>query len=191
MKRGRIVIISGPSGSGKTTLHKKLLLSRKLKNILVKSISATTRRPRAGEKPGRDYFFLTRERFLARRKKGYFLEWQKVFDRYYGTPEQYVKKLLKTGKNVLLCIEVKGAKVVARKYPEALRVFIRAPSWAMLKKRLMARGTENSRALELRLKTARQEMKEARNYNYIVVNADFKQAIKELESIVLKELTTV
>ena len=102
MKIGRIIIISGPSGSGKTTLYKKLLASRKLKDKVVKSISVTTRSRRSGEVDGRDYIFLKSEEFLQKREKGYFLESQKVFDSYYGTPAENVKKLLQAGKYVLL-----------------------------------------------------------------------------------------
>src|SRR5689334_16611038 len=112
MSSGRIIIISGPSGSGKTTLHKKLLASRRLKGKVVKSISATTRPRREGEIDGRDYIFLNQDDFVKKQKTGYFLESQKVFDYYYGTPAQNVEALLKKGKYVLLCIDVKGAKVV-------------------------------------------------------------------------------
>src|SRR5881392_3567491 len=108
MAKGKIIIISGPSGSGKTTLHKMLLESTKLKEKLVKSISVTTRPMRGGEKEGRDYIFVSVLKFQYKIKAGHFLEWQKVFDNYYGTPKKNVRDLLKAGKNVLLCIDVKG-----------------------------------------------------------------------------------
>jgi guanylate kinase len=104
MAKGRIVIISGPSGSGKTTLHKMLLESPLLRGKLVKSISATTRPNRPGEKNGRDYLFISVKMFLYKINAGQFLEWQKVFDNYYGTPKKAAKELLSTGKHVLLCI---------------------------------------------------------------------------------------
>ena len=188
MRKGKIIILSGPSGSGKTTLHKKLLASKKLKGKLVKSISATTRPRRSREKNGRDYLFLTLKQFLDKIRRGYFLEWQKVFDHYYGTPRNYVEKLLKKGKNVLLCIDVKGAAVVRRACPEAVTIFIKAPALSILKKRLMARGSESKEDLRLRLKTARQELLEAKKYQYVIVNDDLRRSLKELESVVCLEI---
>lgn len=191
MTKGKIVIISGPSGSGKTTLHKKLLLSNKLKDKLVKSVSATTRPPRSGEKDGRDYLFLNAEQFLAKKRTGHFLECQKVFDNYYGTPKKAVEQLLKKGQNVLLCIDVKGARTVARRYPDAIKIFIKVPSLTLLKKRLMSRGTETRNDLRLRLETARKEMREARHYNHTVINNDLFRALKKLEILILKELQKI
>lgn len=188
MSRGRVVIISGPSGSGKTTLHQKLLLSRLFKGKLVKSISATTRPKRLGEKNGRDYLFISRKDFLAKRRAGYFLEWQKVFENYYGTPQKNVNALLERGKHVLLCIDVKGAKVVRRKCPDAVTVFIKAPSWPALKKRLKSRNSENRNELQLRLRIAKQEMQEAEKYKYVVVNDVLSLALKKLKSIIAEEI---
>lgn len=188
MRRGKIIIISGPSGSGKTTLHKKLLASRALRSKLVKSISAATRPRRLGEKNGRDYLFLTLKNFLDKIRRGYFLEWQKVFDHYYGTPRNYVEKLLKAGRDVLLCIDVKGAAVVRQAYPEAITIFIKAPSAAILKKRLMTRGSENTADVRLRLKRARQELLEAKNYQYVIVNDNLERSLKELEAAVCLEI---
>ena len=188
MRKGKIIIISGPSGSGKTTLHKKLLASKKLKAKLVKSISATTRPRRSNEKNGRDYLFLTPKQFSDKIQRGYFLEWQKVFDHYYGTPRNYVEQLLKKGKNVLLCIDVKGAAVIRRASPEAAAIFIKAPALAILKKRLLARGSESKEDLRLRLKTARQELLEAKRYKYVIVNDNLERSLKELVSVVCPEI---
>ena len=184
----RIVIISGPSGCGKTTLHKALLASTALKGRLVKSISATTRPKRPGEKPGRDYLFLSTKIFEKRIKKGYFLEWEKVFDHYYGTPKTQALNLLKKGINVLLCIDVKGASTVAREFPGALKVFIKAPSMKILAARLKTRGSESKESLDLRLRVARKELKEAKNYDHVVINADLNKALDELQQIVCHEL---
>src|SRR3989338_6159784 len=112
MSKGRIIIISGPSGSGKTTLHQRLLLSRRLKKKLVKSVSVTTRPKGPGEKHGCDYLFVSQETFRRRKKTGYFLEFKKFFGNYYGTTQKAVDRALKSGKNVLLCIDVKGAREV-------------------------------------------------------------------------------
>lgn len=189
MYKGKIIIISGPSGSGKTTLHKKLLLSRRFQEKLVKSISATTRPKRPNELHGRDYLFFTKKDFFRAKRVGHFLEWQKVFDNYYGTPRHNVEKLLKQGKNVLLCIDVKGAKVIARHFPEAVRIFIKAPSLAVLKKRLQLRGSETKKDLMKRLAIAKSEMREAKKYDYIVENQNLSNATKRLKDIVSKELT--
>ena len=190
MPSGKIIIISGPSGSGKTTLHKKLLESNRFKGQLVKSISATTRPRREGERNGRDYLFLTTKQFEHKIKAGHFLEWQKVFDFYYGTPKKNIKTLLKEGKSVLLCIDVKGAAVIRRDFPEVVSIFIQAPSFAVLKKRLLTRGTETKEGIAVRLDIARDELEEAKNYNYILVNDDLSEACRKLEDIIEKELTT-
>jgi guanylate kinase len=184
----RIVIISGPSGCGKTTLHKALLESPALKGKLVKSISATTRQKRPGEKSGRDYLFLSTKMFEDRVKKGYFLEWEKVFDHYYGTPKKNALDLLKKGINVLLCIDVKGARTLRREFPQALKIFIKAPSMKILEARLKARGSESKGSLHKRLKVARQELKEAKYYDHVVINADLNKALEKLQKIVCGNL---
>ena len=123
--RGKIFILSGPSGSGKTTLHNKLLKSRRLKGKLIKSISMTTRPRRSGEVNGRDYFFTSKKKFFEKRSAGHFLEWKKVFDNYYGTPKRNVERTLKTGKSILLCIDVKGANAVRRRKKGAIGIFVK------------------------------------------------------------------
>jgi len=186
--KAKIVIISGPSGCGKTTLHKALLVNPLLKGKLVKSISATTRHKRPGERQGRDYLFLNAKVFEERIRKGYFLEWEKVFDQYYGTPKTQALNLLKKGINVLLCIDVKGARTVAEEFPQALKIFIKAPSMKVLEARLKARGSESQESLALRLKVAREELKEAKSYDHVIVNADLKKALGSLQKIVCQEL---
>lgn len=188
MINGRIVILSGPSGSGKTTLHQKLLQSPAFKGKLVKSLSATTRLPRAGEKNGRDYLFLSKEEFIEKQKRGDFLEFMQVFENYYGTPKDKVDAALKKGKSVLLCIDVKGAKVVSSKYPDAVKVFVKTPTLADLKKRLSKRGTESSKDLELRFKFAKAELKEAKHYHHVVVNDSLTHAYRDLARILNKEI---
>ncbi|OGX39064.1 MAG: guanylate kinase [Omnitrophica WOR_2 bacterium RIFCSPHIGHO2_02_FULL_50_17] len=185
IKKGKIIILSGPSGSGKTTLYKKLLASRIFKGKIVKAVSVTTRLPRPGERGGRDYFFVSRKTFLYKKKAGHFLESQKVFDNYYGTPKKQVQELLRDEKNVLLCIDVKGAGVVGRKFPEAVRIFIKTASLAALKERLLKRGSEDDGGIRLRLNTAREELKEAGHYDYIVINEDLRKAYREIEQIIL------
>jgi guanylate kinase len=187
-RTANFVIISGPSGCGKTTLHKALLADPLMKGRLVKSISATTRNKRPGERHGHDYLFLAPKAFEAKIKKGYFLEWEKVFDNYYGTPKKHAMDLLRKGKYVLLCIDVKGARWVADEFPKALKIFIKTPSMKVLASRLKARGSESKESLNLRLKVARQELKEAKRYDHVVINADLKKALGQLQKIVSKEL---
>jgi len=186
--RGKIIILSGPSGSGKTTLHKALLESRKFKGKLLRSISATTRAKRPGERQGRDYLFLSPHMFESRIDKGYFLEWEKVFDNYYGTPKRQVLDLLKKGKNVLLCIDVKGARRVRREFPEAVGIFIKTPSIKVLQERLRQRASESHATMALRLKVARKELKEAPYYSYVVTNGRLEKARRDLERIVCRAI---
>lgn len=188
MAQGRIVIISGPSGSGKTTLYKKLIADKEFSGKLIKSISATTRPRRPGERHGRDYLFFSRPMFLYKKRAGHFLESQKVFLHYYGTPYKTVRDLIKAGKHVLLCIDVKGARVVRRKHPDTLNIFVKTPSLEELKKRLSKRGTEHARDLAVRLRTARAELKDARHYDYIVINDALARAYGELKKVIRKEL---
>lgn len=188
-QRGRVIIISGPSGSGKTTLHKVLLESPQLKGRVVRSISATTRSKRLGERPGKDYLFLTPKVFEQRIAKGYFLEWENVFGNYYGTPKRQVLSLLGKGKWVLLCIDVKGARRVRREFPDAVTIFIKTPSVNILKQRLKKRDSESTADLDRRLKVAKQELKEASLYDHIVVNGRLNVASRQLEKIVAGHLS--
>lgn len=188
MMKGKILILSGPSGAGKTTLYKKLLASRQFKGRLVKTVSVTTRARRVGERHGRDYFFVSPAMFAHKKRAGHFLESMKVFDNFYGTPWKQVKDWLKKGQNVLLCIDVQGARVVARKFPESVRIFVKTSSISALKKRLVKRGSEKGGSLSLRLKTAVRELREAKDYDYVVVNDHLPSAVRELEKIVEKEI---
>lgn len=185
MLLGKIFIISGPSGSGKTTLYKKLLSED---NRLIKSISVTTRNPRENEKHGRDYFFVSPKMFSYKKRSGHFLESQKVFDNYYGTPKRAVKNLLAEGKNVLLCIDVKGARVVRKIFPKAVSIFIKTATFEILRERLLKRGSENNDIMELRLKTAKEELKDEKQYKYVIINNNILEAFALLKAIVDKEL---
>lgn len=188
MKKGKIIILSGPSGSGKTTLYNKMLASRKIKNRPVKSISVTTRPKRAGERHGRDYFFVSKKMFQYKKRSGHFLESERVFDNYYGTPNKNIQDFLRAGKNVLLCIDVRGAQTVRRKFPKAITVFIKTSSLAVLAARLKRRGSENKDTMQVRLQTARKELREIKKYDYIIVNDDLRKAYNRLETIISAEL---
>jgi guanylate kinase len=183
MKKGKIIIISGPSGSGKTTLYNHLL-EEPWQGKLVKSISVTTRSKRSHEIHGKDYIFVTPKMFQHKIRAGHFLESEKVFDNHYGTPQKNVLGLLKEGRCVLLCIDVKGAKVVVKKFPEAVRIFIKTASLDDLKRRLEKRASESTADMHTRLTRARNELKEAKNYDHVVVNDNLKTAYKKLRAIV-------
>jgi len=178
-----VIIFSGPSGAGKTTLHDKILKSAEFRGKIVRSISATTRKPRGQERHGRDYLFLTRKMFEHKIRSGQFIEWAKVFDNYYGTPMKNVRDILRRGKSVLLCIDVQGGRQVKKKIPEAVAVFIKTPTLDELRQRLEKRATDVKASVELRLKTAKKELSQARHYDYVVVNDRLDRAQGELSEI--------
>lgn len=182
--KGMLIVISGPSGVGKGTLC-KILLNR-VENLFL-SISATTRPPRPGEIDGRDYIFLSRELFEEKIKKGEFLEWAKVYNNYYGTPKDIVFQQLRDGKDVVLEIDTQGAAQVKNNYPEGIFIFISPPRIKELKKRIIKRGSDTESSIELRMKSAIDEIKAASEYDYIVLNDDLNQAALNLQSIVLAE----
>ena len=190
VKKGKIIIISGPSGSGKTTLFKKLLEKKEFKNTLVRSISVTTRSSRPGEINGRDYIFISPKMFLYKKRQGHFLESEEVFGNYYGTPKKNVVNLVKAGLNVLLCIDVYGAKHITQKFSKVVKIFIKTSSMEALKDRLMKRGSEDKEIVELRLQRAQEELQEAKSYHYTIINDDLKTAYKRLESIVKKAISS-
>ncbi|UKL14121.1 guanylate kinase [Dissulfurimicrobium hydrothermale] len=182
MEQGDIFVISAPSGAGKTTLCRRLLADDKR---LCFSISHTTRRPRPGEIDGRDYFFVSRERFEAIEKDGGFLEWAEVHGNLYGTSRSQVFERLKEGADVLLDVDVQGARQIRRTFPDAVFIFILPPSWRELERRLYARGSEDSEWLELRLKNAAVELDAVTEYEFSVVNNELETALEELKAIIL------
>ena len=183
-KKGLLIVLSSPSGGGKTTVAGKLL--RRDRNI-VRSVSCTTRKPRAGEKNGRDYFFVTPARFKAMISKKSFLEWALVHRNYYGTPRLWVERKLKEGRDVLFVIDVQGGKSVKRQEPGALLVFLKPPSLATLKKRLLGRGSDDPDSLKVRLRNARRELREGRYYEFQVVNDRLSQTVSEVAKIIRKK----
>jgi guanylate kinase len=188
-RQGLIFVISAPSGCGKTTLVKHLLeqLAKK-KPQLVRCVSVTNRKPRQGEKNHRDYHFVTLAEFKKKISRGAFLEWQKVFGHdYYGTPRDFVVKNLKEGKDVLLVIDVKGARKIKKMFPQAVLIFILPPSRGVLEERLRQRSTEKEALLKRRLKIAQKEISFAKDYNYRVVNDKISLALRQLKAVVQKE----
>ena len=184
MAKGKIVVISGPSGCGKGTVIQELL---KLDTRMKLSVSLTTRAPRPGEVHGREYFFVNFERFREMVENDELLEHAEYVANRYGTPRSYVEKRLDEGMNVLLDIEVQGARQVRKKMPEAILIFIAPPSLVELERRLRGRGTDTERAIEGRLIRARQEYQEADFYDYLIVNDDVDKAAAKLNAIIEAE----
>lgn len=187
MSGGKLVLFSGPSGVGKDTL---LELLAKLRPQLQRSVSLTTRKPRAGEVDGVDYFFVSPAQFQEMLQDGGVLEFAQYGDHMYGTPKKPVDMWLAAGKTVILKIEVQGAEKIKRLYPQALSVFILPPSMEVLEKRLRDRGTENAAELEKRLEIAREEMRKSVSYDYRIVNDDLQRAAEEFLSILDAAKTT-
>ncbi len=183
-ERGKLIVISGPSGAGKSTVVFKAMEGR---DDLCFSTSVTTRKPRPGEVDGREYFFVDLERFDEMIANDELLEHAVYVANSYGTPRKYVEDKLDSGMNVLLDIEVQGARQVAEKMPEAVKIFIIPPSLQELERRLVGRGTDTPRAIEARLIRARQEYREADFYDYIIVNDDADLAAEELKAILTAE----
>ncbi len=182
MKRGVLMIVSGPSGSGKGTIVKQL---ENDDNIKV-SVSATTRKPRAGEEHGVHYYFMEKDEFLSCVDDGEMLEYNEYCENYYGTPLMGVEPFLKEGKDVILEIDVNGAKQVS-KIMKCVKLFILPPSMQLLKKRLCLRGTETEEALNIRLNQAHFEMEQAYNYDYLVVNDNIDDAVNKVKSILIAQ----
>ncbi|MBI4549965.1 MAG: guanylate kinase [Candidatus Omnitrophica bacterium] len=179
-KQGLLIVISAPSGCGKTTIVNRLV---ERNPNLHRSVSVTTREPRRGEHHGVDYWFVSESEFLKRKREGDFLEWARVFDHYYGTPLRATREALAAGRDVILAIDIQGARKI-RKLLKALYVFIMPPSRVELEKRLRARKSDSKREIEKRLDQARTEMECAKDYDYIVTNRHLEESIDALETIV-------
>ena len=181
MESGQLIVITGPSGVGKGTLVKLLLAHHP---ELTVSTSATTRPPRSGEVNGEDYFFLSRDDFETLIDKGEFLEWAEYAGNLYGTLRQAVEEQLEQGKQVLLEIEVVGARKVQASFPEATRIFILPPSLEVLEQRLQKRGKDSPSAIAQRLEYAQTELEAAEEFDYSLVNDDVDRVLVELEQII-------
>jgi len=184
---GRIVILSGPSGSGKTTVVSRLIELSPVR--LVKSVSATTRAPRPGERNGVDYHFLTDEDFRRRLDSEEFIEHAEVFSSgfLYGTLRSEVENAWKQNGWAFLEIDVQGAMEVMQQYPEAVTIFLRTPSPEEFERRLRNRGTETESVIQKRLATAARELQSAHRYKYIVVNDQLDRAVQEICEILKNE----
>lgn len=181
---GQLIVISGPSGCGKGTVVQEIL---KTNNKTWLSISCTSRDPRPGEVDGKDYYFLTTEKFEKRIKENKFLEYAKYSDNYYGTPRDIIQEKLDQGIDVILEIEIQGALKIKEMLEETIFIFILPPTIKELKRRLEGRNTETKDKITKRFLTAYKELNEVTKYNYVVVNDEVELAAKKVNSILLSE----
>ena len=183
MRKGLLVVVSGPSGAGKGTICQALLE----KTPLAYSVSATTRKPRAGEVDGESYYFLSVEAFEKMMEKDELLEWAKVYDNYYGTPLKKVEEKLAAGEDILLEIDTQGAMKVREKFPEGVYIFILPPSLAELERRIRGRDTETEDVLQKRLAAAIDEIEAGKCYKYVVTNDEVDGAVDSVCAILAAE----
>ena len=176
-----IIILSAPSGCGKSSIAKKLL---ETDANLVLSISATTRQPRPGEVDGEHYFFKTKNDF----KKIDYLESAEIYNNFYGTPRDFVEKKLLEGRDVLFDIDFQGAyQIINTAKAKVVSIFILPPDMATLRTRMINRGQDEQKVIEMRLNKAQSEIQEAKNYDYVVINDSFDQAVEEIQTIILSQ----
>ena len=187
-RKGLLLVVSGPSGAGKGTICKSILEQN---DHIKLSISATTRKPRTGEVHGVNYFFIDKEEFKKMIEQGEFLEYAQIYDNFYGTPKAAIMETLEKGQDVILEIEMQGARQVKEVYPEGIFVFVLPPSLKELKNRIVGRGTETAEEIEKRFSCAFEEIKQIDDYDYFIVNQDVEKSVKELESIISSEKNKV
>ena len=183
-RQGLLFVVSAPSGAGKTSLCHELMA---LLPDLRFSVSCTTRQPRPGEVPERDYHFVDEPTFRGMIKEGAFLEWAEVYGKLYGTPRAPLQEWIAQGCDVLLDIDTQGAMQIRRHVPEAVSVYILPPSMAVLRRRLEDRQGDSPDEIAKRLKRAKDEVSHYRDYSYVIINEDFKFSVRQLEAIVLAE----
>ncbi len=181
-QRGSIIVISAPSGAGKSTLVKRLMAS--VPNLKF-SVSYTTRPRRAGERHGREYFFISREQFEKMVAGGEFVEWANVFGNLYGTAWKEIRRAHHQGKDALLDIDVQGHRQVRERLPEAVSVFVLPPSFKELKRRLRHRHLDRPEVIRRRLAAAREEITHWPEYDFLVVNDQLSRASEALRAVVM------
>ena len=183
-QRGQLIILSEPSGAGKGTVCQAATAHNP--NLKI-SISATTRAPRGAERDGVEYFFLDKADFEKKIEENAFLEYAKVHDHYYGTPKAHVLQMLDEGTDVILEIDVQGAAQIKEKLGFGVLIVIAPPSIQVLKERLVNRKTDSDAQIQLRMKNALTELKQAEHYDYVIVNDTVDQAAADLEAIIRAE----
>jgi guanylate kinase len=183
-ERGILIVLSGPSGVGKGTVCSAL---RKKSPDLIYSVSATTRKPRAGEIDGVNYFFKSKEQFQQLIEDDEMLEWAQYVDNFYGTPKRFVEETLRSGKDVILEIEVQGALKVKQKFSEGVFIFLLPPSLDELHNRIVTRGTESVETIQNRMSIALEEIRLLEHYDYAIVNDQVEKALFKIQSILAAE----
>ena len=185
MKKGLLIVVSGPAGSGKGTVAARLIKT----GTVVYSVSATTRAPRPGEQDGVNYHFIDRENFIERIKSGDMIEHTEYCGNFYGTPKKETEAMLESGKNVILELEVEGAKNIKAQYPEAILILFLPPSFKVQEQRLRRRATETEEKICARLERTKEELKFVNVYDYVVYNEDGRdrEAARQIEEIVHSE----
>lgn len=181
MREGILFIVSGPSGGGKTSLVKEALT--RIRNLAF-SVSVTTRKPRDGEVDGKDYTFVSEETFKEMLGQGKFAEYANVHGNLYGTPLAELENARKSGVDMILDIDIQGARQIKEKYGEGVFCFVLPSSFEILKERLIDRGSEKTRDLEKRLTEAKREMEEINNYDYIIINDSFDEAFDCISAVI-------
>ena len=183
-RRGTLFVVSAPSGAGKTTLCREMRLRL---HDLAYSVSVTTRPPRPGEIDGTDFRFVARSQFEDMVKQGQMAEWATVHTNLYGTPAAPLETALREGRDVLLDIDTQGAAQLRARYPDAVLIFVVAPSMGELEQRLRERRSDSEKEITRRLQRAREEVMLWKRYDYLIVNRDVKEAMEQLESIIQAE----
>lgn len=183
-KKGMIIIISAPSGAGKTSIADAVVSDDK--NITY-SISTTTRKPRYGEKNGREYFFVDEKTFRTMIKQKQFAEWAKVHEHYYGTSKKSLERTINSGKDILLDIDVQGALKIKKQYKSAVMLFVMTPNLKVLKERLIKRNKDSMKTIKTRLANAKKEITYIPKYDYLVLNDKLESSIKNVQSIICAE----
>lgn len=183
--KGKLVVVSGFSGAGKGTLMKALM--KQYGDHYALSVSATTRKPRPGEKDGVDYFYVTTEKFKQMIEADELIEYAQYVENYYGTPKTYVRQQLDLGKNVILEIEIQGALKIKKTFPDTILMFVTAPDAKTLRDRLVGRGTETQEVIDARLARACEESEGIENYDYLVVNDTVEHGVKVIHQLIADE----
>lgn len=181
---GIVFIVSAPSGAGKTTLTREVLSIYPEMSL---SVSCTTRTPRDGETPGKDYDFVSEAVFKRMLAAGDFAEWAEVHGKLYGTPRRTLERRLRGGGDVLLDIDVQGARQIRRHYTSAVSIFVLPPSLDELRRRLAGRGTDARKTIDQRWNNARHEIQEIQGYDYFIINRDVDEAVKQLAAVIAAE----
>ncbi len=187
MKKPLIFILSGPGGAGKTTIAESLFCLKSIPSLLIKTVTVTTREKRPQERNGKDYFFVSKDEFAYLKKKRFFIESEKVLDDYYGTPKFYLKIAKVKKKNLLFCIDVKGAMAIKKRYKggRVITIFITAAKKSELYNRMKKRDGDKE-TIERKIDLAKKELQFSKKYDYLIKNKDVNAATKKVSEIILK-----